>query len=349
MGLRERLVQAVVPGQNGGTTTFRYDPFGRRIQKSGPLGTTNYLYDGEDSIEELDQSGNVLARYTHGEGLDEAFAEFHSGTSSYYEADGLNSIMSLTNSSATIISTYSYDSFGHLSNTTGTLLNSLRYTGREFDSETGLSYYRARYYDSAAGRFMSEDPAAFSASLNFYSYVRNSPVMWVDPFGLEEGSASNLHKRNNIDSLARSYDGSTTWNFYKRKAPFPANSNKCNLFVYDVTTEGGAEPRVPGRPKWPMPTASEWANPKVKIPNWRMLGDGETPQPGDVAAYNLDPDPRAWAAPYTGHSGIIVSGPGGCNCINSESAHDNNVGSSSTQFISDPTPHPIHYRRFTGD
>jgi YD repeat-containing protein len=39
-----RLVQVVNPGV--GTTTFRYDPWGRRIQKSGPLGTTNYLYDG---------------------------------------------------------------------------------------------------------------------------------------------------------------------------------------------------------------------------------------------------------------------------------------------------------------
>jgi len=51
-----RLVQAVVPGTNGGTTTFRYDPFGRRIQKSGPLGTTNYLYDGANSIDEVDGS-----------------------------------------------------------------------------------------------------------------------------------------------------------------------------------------------------------------------------------------------------------------------------------------------------
>jgi YD repeat-containing protein len=46
-----RLTQAVVPGTNGGTTTFKYDPFGRRIQKSGPLGTTNYLYDGDESAE----------------------------------------------------------------------------------------------------------------------------------------------------------------------------------------------------------------------------------------------------------------------------------------------------------
>ena len=67
----------------------------------------------------------MLARYTHGEGLDEAFAEFRSGASSYYEADGLNSITSLTNSSATIVATYGYDSFGHLSNSTGALLNSL--------------------------------------------------------------------------------------------------------------------------------------------------------------------------------------------------------------------------------
>src|SRR6202034_815605 len=49
-----RLTQAVVPGTNGGTTNFKYDPFGRRIQKSGPLGTTNYLYDGADLIEEVD-------------------------------------------------------------------------------------------------------------------------------------------------------------------------------------------------------------------------------------------------------------------------------------------------------
>jgi YD repeat-containing protein len=47
-----RLIQAVVPGTNGGTTTFKYDPLGRRIQESGPLGTTNYLYDGSNSIEE---------------------------------------------------------------------------------------------------------------------------------------------------------------------------------------------------------------------------------------------------------------------------------------------------------
>src|SRR6202050_3740368 len=59
-----RLRQVRVPGTNGGTTTFKYDPFGRRIQKSGPLGTTNYLYDGVTLAEEIDSSGSPLAHYT---------------------------------------------------------------------------------------------------------------------------------------------------------------------------------------------------------------------------------------------------------------------------------------------
>jgi YD repeat-containing protein len=66
-----RLTQAVVPGT--GTVAFKYDPFGRRIQKSGPLGTTNYLYDGDwaNVIEEVDGTGSVVARYTQEElGLD---------------------------------------------------------------------------------------------------------------------------------------------------------------------------------------------------------------------------------------------------------------------------------------
>lgn len=83
-----RLTQAIVP--NVGTTIFRYDPFGRRIQKSGPLGTTNYLYDGkwENFIEELDSSGNLLADYTQEEGLDLPLSEFRSNTVSYYEQAG---------------------------------------------------------------------------------------------------------------------------------------------------------------------------------------------------------------------------------------------------------------------
>jgi YD repeat-containing protein len=148
-----RLVQAVVSGTNGGTTTFKYDPFGRRIQKSGPLGTTNYLYDGASdvAIEELDNGGNVLARYAQGPGIDQPLSEFRSGTTSYYDQDALGSVSSLSNGTGALANTYAYDSFGKVTASRGTLTNPFQYTAREFDSETGLEFYRARYFDSAVG------------------------------------------------------------------------------------------------------------------------------------------------------------------------------------------------------
>ncbi len=79
-----RLAQAVVPGTNGGTTTFKYDPFGRRIQKSGPLGTTNYLDDGDNLLEEVDNNGNVLARYTVTRSPDEQLSGRNLGTDGTY-------------------------------------------------------------------------------------------------------------------------------------------------------------------------------------------------------------------------------------------------------------------------
>jgi RHS repeat-associated protein len=181
-----RLIQAIVPGT--GTTTFKYDPFGRRIQKSGPLGTTNYLYNGPDIranvIEEVDSGGNVLARYTQGKGVDRSLAELRSGTTSYYEQDGLGSVSSLSSTAGALAKTYTYDSFGKLTASTGTLTNPLQYTGRESDPETNLDYYRYRYYDPSSGRFLSEDLITFEGGIDFYEYIRNQPLNFVDPFGL---------------------------------------------------------------------------------------------------------------------------------------------------------------------
>jgi len=181
-----RLIQAVVPGTNGGTTTFKYDPFGRRTQKSGPLGTTNYLYDGSNVLEAVDNSGNLLTRYTDTLNVDEPLAEFASGATSYYGQDGQASVTSLSNSAGALASTYTYDSFGRLTASSGTTGNAFRYTGREFDSETGIYEYRARYYDENLGRFIGEDPIRFKAGPNFYEYVKSNPVTLKDAYGLQE-------------------------------------------------------------------------------------------------------------------------------------------------------------------
>jgi len=178
-----RPVQGILPGSNGETTTFKYDPFGRRIQKSGPLGTTNYLYDGMNIVEEVDALGNVVARNAHNLTVDEPLSQFRNNAGNYYEADGIGSVTSLTNSQSQLSATYRYDSFGNQSQSTGANGNEFRYTARDVDGETGLYYYRARYYDSSVGRFLSEDPLRFSAGVDFYPYGANNAVRYNDPFG----------------------------------------------------------------------------------------------------------------------------------------------------------------------
>jgi RHS repeat-associated protein len=178
-----RLKQVVLPG-SGGTVTFKYDPFGRRIQKSGPSGTVNYLYDGMNGIEEVDSGGNLLARYTQEPRWDGPLSMLRGSVTSYYEQDGLNSVASLTNSSGALAQSYTYDSYGKITASTGTLTNPFQYTGREFDPETQLNFYRARYYDQSSGRFLSEDPKQFAGgSVDFYDYVGNNPANMRDPEG----------------------------------------------------------------------------------------------------------------------------------------------------------------------
>jgi RHS repeat-associated protein len=184
-----RLTQAVVPGTNGGTTTFKYDPFGRRIEKISPSFTSVFVYDGSNLIETVNGSGAEIANYTQTQNIDEPLAELRGSTADYYEGDGLGSITSLSGSAGTIANTYTYDSFGNLTASTGTARNYLQYTGREFDPETGIYEYRARYYAPVIGRFISEDQSGFQGGLNFYKYVQNNPLLLNDPTGLSPQGA----------------------------------------------------------------------------------------------------------------------------------------------------------------
>ena len=93
-------------------------------------------------------------------------------------------VTSLSNGAGALAQTYTFDSFGKQTASSGSLVNPFQYTARELDSETNLYFYRARYYDFAVGRFLSEDPLAFDAGLNFYNYVNGNPTNLADPFGL---------------------------------------------------------------------------------------------------------------------------------------------------------------------
>src|SRR5207253_408203 len=138
-----RLTSVTLPA-SGGTISFAYDPFGRRIKKVSSTGTSVFVYDGDNLVEETNSSGAVVARYSQGLNIDEPLAMLRSSTTSYYQADGLGSVTSLSNGTGSLAQTYSFDSFGKTT-PTGSLVNPFQYTGRESDTETGLYYYRARY------------------------------------------------------------------------------------------------------------------------------------------------------------------------------------------------------------
>ncbi len=148
-----------------------------------------------DVLQEMNSTGTTVnARYTMGPGIDQPLAETRGSTTSFYEADGLGSITSLSTSAGALVNTYTYDSFGKQTASSGTVVNPFRFTARELDSDNGLMYYRARYYDQSPGRFLSEDPLAFDQGPNFYGYVFNHPTDLVDPTGLAVCCPSNEEK-----------------------------------------------------------------------------------------------------------------------------------------------------------
>ncbi len=90
----------------------------------------------------------------------------------------------LTDAAGLVANSYDYDVYGNIEASVEGIANPFTYTGRELDAESGLYYYRARYYDPATGRFLQEDPIGFGAGdLNLYRYVFNDPVNFTDPDG----------------------------------------------------------------------------------------------------------------------------------------------------------------------
>jgi RHS repeat-associated protein len=140
--------------------------------------------DGDNQVEQLDASGTPTERFTQGLGIDEPLAVYSSGKWYFYQADGLGSIVAFTSANAGVQAYYTYDSFGNTS-PLNNVPQPYYFTGRELDTESGLYYYRARYYDPTVGRFLSEDPMGFTGlDVNLYRYVYNSPVSYSDPPGM---------------------------------------------------------------------------------------------------------------------------------------------------------------------
>lgn len=178
-----RLKQVAVPG--GPTVTYKYDALGRRIERTTSAGADErYVYDGPDVLADLNSSSAVTTTYLNGLGVDDHLRQTSTATGvSYFLTDHLGTTSALTDSSGSVVETLAYDSFG---NNGGSTRTRYTYTGRERDPDTGLLYYRARFYDPQLGRFISEDPIGFAGGdVNLYGYVWQNPLLARDPSGLD--------------------------------------------------------------------------------------------------------------------------------------------------------------------
>jgi RHS repeat-associated protein len=160
---------------------FVYDGFGRRVQKIAGAAARSYIYDDDDIIQERLEGGGTTT-FFHGPGIDQPLAKQDAaGAVSYYVADRLGSVVQATDSGAAVILSRRYDPYGQL--LSGAATPGYAFTGREWDAETDLYYYRARYYDAKSGRFISEDPLGLEGGVNPYWYADAQPNNLVDPHG----------------------------------------------------------------------------------------------------------------------------------------------------------------------
>jgi len=219
---KNQLIQTVVTsGTFSGAKrqmNYAYDAIGRRMQKSvvdnessGDVTknyTRQYVYDGQNIYAEFDASGSLLVRFVnHPLTPDDVLAAVTtqaavtSGMANgalnwFFHKDHLGSIMSVRDYGGDLALGYNYTAFGTpmAVDANGNAVSSpalnfgLNFTGREWEPESGLYYYRARYYDPGTGRFLQADPRPGSIGspmsiVNRYAYASNNPILMVDPTG----------------------------------------------------------------------------------------------------------------------------------------------------------------------
>ena len=181
---------ASVQGPNG-AASYTYDGDGQRTTRSTAAGQTIYVRDpqGEVIAEYSGTTGALVAEYVYVDG--QRLCKITHDAQGverrvYYHQDVVGTPVAETNESGQVLVRANYTPFGE-EVIPGAATDPHKFTGKELDDESGLTYFGARYYDAHLGRFVTVDPLAGIAkepeSWNRYAYARNNPLKFVDPDG----------------------------------------------------------------------------------------------------------------------------------------------------------------------
>ncbi len=169
------------------SVSFGYDGFGRRVRKSHIGHTLRYVYNGDDVMAEIDSATGAAVRVYTYYGPDVPHSVTKQGKTEYYLQDfAAGHVVALIDSNRVVRERYRYGPWGQAEDSmiADTVAQPYRYAGGTYDPETQLYYFRARYYDPALARFISEDPIGLGGGINQYAYVQDQPIDASDLSGM---------------------------------------------------------------------------------------------------------------------------------------------------------------------
>ncbi len=214
---------------------YGYDPLGRRAWTFDGTATNWHMYDGAQVVADVDATGGLVRTYVWGPGIDNLLAmTVYGGTGAspsvfYAVKDHLGTVQALVNSDGAVVESYRFDVWGRvlgifdssgapLATSHSPLGNRYLWQGRGFSWQTGLYYFRARWYDPVTGRWLSNDPIGINGGLNQYVFAGNDPVNNVDPFGTCDHDKSEVGKTllimRIIINSTRLIGYSNSWNLF---------------------------------------------------------------------------------------------------------------------------------------
>lgn len=200
---------------NGSIGQYYYDALGRRILKVSGSDSTFFFYAGLKVIEErASTSGSNTATYIYGIGNEDIEVMERGGNRYYYYTNALGSVTHIADSGGVLVEQYQYDAYGNVSIFNGSgmlqsssnISNPFLFTGQWYDYESGLYFYKSRYYSPVLGRFIQRDPLGYVDGPSLYEYTFSNPVNWVDPLGLSSSPCDKPWWEEGLDWLQTGLD-----------------------------------------------------------------------------------------------------------------------------------------------